>query len=181
MPAEVAAQTELEAKRRHTAVFPQRGFGTSQPRLDRADDAARHPVQHFMSTAGRRDGLYWPVNPGEEESPLGPLIAHARAAGYTPGAPHTAPRPYYGYFFRILTRQGKSAPGGTRDYVFNQHMTEGFALIAYPAEYGNSGIMTFIVNQDGIIYQKNFGPETTGTADQITQYDPDNSWQVSQP
>jgi hypothetical protein len=151
------------------------------------DYAARHPsgsteyAQHFTSAAGRRDGLYWPINPGEEESPLGPLIARARAAGYTPGAPHTAPRPYYGYLFRILTRQGKDAPGGTRDYVFNKRMTGGFALIAYPAEYRDSGIMTFIVNQDGIIYQKNLGPQTIDTAEQVTRYDPDNSWQVSQP
>jgi Protein of unknown function (DUF2950) len=138
-------------------------------------------AQHFMSAAGQRNGLYWPVKPGEEESPLGPLIADARAAGYTPGMPHPAPRPYYGYYFRILTRQGAHAPGGPRDYVVDGHMIGGFALLAYPATYGDSGIMTFIVNQDGIVYQKNFGLATSRVAPQITQYDPDPSWQISQP
>ncbi len=138
-------------------------------------------AQHFMSAPGQRDGLYWPVKPGEEESPLGPLIAQARAAGYTPGAPHSEPRPYYGYDFRILTRQGRYAPGGVRDYVADGHMTGGFALLAYPATYGDSGIMTFILNQDGIVYQKNFGAATAQIAQQITEYDPDASWQPSRP
>ncbi len=138
-------------------------------------------AQHFMSTIGRRDGLYWPVKAGEEESPLGPLIARARAAGYRPGTPHLKPRPYYGYYFRILTEQGQNAPGGAKDYVVNGHMTGGFALIAYPATPGDSGIMTFIVNQNGIVYQKNLGPDTTRIAAAITQYDPDGSWQASQP
>ncbi len=138
-------------------------------------------AQHFMSKVGQRDGLYWPVKAGEEESPLGPLIARARAAGYRPGTPHLKPRPYYGYYFRILTQQGQNAPGGAKDYVVNNRMTGGFALIAYPATFGDSGIMTFIVNQDGIVYQKNLGPDTTRIAAAITQYDPDGSWQASQP
>jgi hypothetical protein len=137
-------------------------------------------AQHFMSTGGQHNGLYWPVKPGEEESPLGPLIAQARAAGYAPGTPHEKPRPYYGYYFHILTRQGANAPGDTKNYVVDGHMTGGFALIVYPATYGDSGIMTFIVNQDGIVYQKNLGPDTTRMAAQITQYDPDGSWQASQ-
>jgi hypothetical protein len=91
------------------------------------------------------------------------------------------PRPYYGYYFRILTQQGQTAPGGARNYIINDHMTGGFALIAYPATYADSGIMTFIVNQDGIVYQKNLGPATTHIAQQITQYDPDLSWQASEP
>ncbi|MGC2412425.1 MAG: DUF2950 domain-containing protein [Stellaceae bacterium] len=138
-------------------------------------------AQHFMSATGQQNGLYWPVKPGEKESPLGPLIARARAAGYTPGAPHTEPRPYYGYYFRILTDQGASAPGGFRNYVVDGHMTGGFALLAYPAIYGDSGVMTFIVNQDGIVYQKNFGLATSRIALQITQYDPDATWQPSPP
>jgi hypothetical protein len=138
-------------------------------------------AQHFMSASGQRNGLYWPVKPGEAESPLGPLIARARAAGYTPGEPHTKPRPYYGYYFRILTRQGPHAPGGARDYVVDDHMTGGFALLAYPATYGDSGIMTFVVNQDGIVYQNNLGLATLQLARQITQYDPDPSWQPSRP
>jgi hypothetical protein len=138
-------------------------------------------TQHFMSTIGERDGLYWPVKAGEEESPLGPLIARARAAGYRPGTPHLKPRPYYGYYFRILTQQGQNAPGGARNYIVNDHMTGGFALIAYPATYADSGIMTFIVNQDGIVFQKNLGPDTASIARQITQYDPDATWQASEP
>ncbi len=146
----------------------------------RSGDSAEY-AQHFMSAAGQRNGLYWPVKPGAEESPLGPLIARARAAGYMPGAPHTEPRPYYGYYFRILTRQGTYAPGGARNYVVDGHMTGGFALLAYPAIYGDSGIMSFIVNQDGIVYQRNFGDATSRIAQQITQYDPDPSWQPGRP
>ncbi len=138
-------------------------------------------AQHFMSKIGQRDGLYWPVKAGEQESPLGPLIARARAAGYRPGTPHPKPRPYFGYYFHILTQQGQNAPAGAMDYVVNSHMTGGFALIAYPDSYGDSGIMTFIVNQDGIVYQKNLGPDTKRLAAETTQYDPDGSWQTSQP
>jgi hypothetical protein len=138
-------------------------------------------AQHFISAEGRRDGLYWPVKPGEGESPLGPLIAQARAAGYRPGTPHVKRRPYYGYYFRLLTRQGENASGGARNYVVGDRMTDGFALLAYPATYGDSGIMTFIVNQAGIVYQKNLGPATDRIAQQITQYDPDGSWQASEP
>jgi Protein of unknown function (DUF2950) len=136
-------------------------------------------AQHFMSAAGQRNGLYWPVAPGEEGSPLGPLIARARAAGYTPGEPHPAPRPYYGYYFRILTRQGAHAAGGARNYVIDGRMIGGYALLAYPATYGDSGIMTFIVNQDGIVYQKNFGLATSQVAPQISEYNPDPTWQPS--
>lgn len=138
-------------------------------------------AQHFMSTVGQRDGLYWPINPGEAESPLGPLIAQARAAGYRPGTPHLKPRPYYGYFFRILTRQGENAAGGASNYIVDGHMTGGFALLAYPASYGDSGVMTFIVGPPGIVYQKNLGPATADIATHITQYDPDASWQPSEP
>ena len=138
-------------------------------------------AQRFMSSPGKKNGLYWPVKPGGKESPLGPLIARARAAGYTPGAPHRKPRPYYGYYFRILTRQGKNAPGGAKNYMVGGHMSGGFALLAYPATYGDSGIMTFIVNQNGIVYQKNLGPATAQTARRITEYDPDAGWQPSEP
>jgi len=144
-------------------------------------NGAAEYAQHFMSRIGQRDGLYWPAKAGEEESPLGPLIARAQTAGYRPGTPHQRPRPYYGYYFHILTQQGPNAPGGAKDYVVNGRMTGGFALIAYPATHGDSGIMTLIVNQDGIVYQKNFGPDTTNIAARITQYDPDASWQVTKP
>ena len=138
-------------------------------------------AQHFMSTEGHRDGLYWPVKTGEEDSPLGPLIARARAAGYRPGTPHPKPRPYYGYYFHILTEQGPNAPGGAKDYIVNGHMTGGFALIAYPATPGDSGVMTFIVDQDGIVYQKNLGLDTKRIAADVTQYNPDESWKPSEP
>lgn len=138
-------------------------------------------AQHFMSRIGRRDGLYWPIEAGEEESPLGPLIARTRAAGYRPGTPHLKPRPYYGYYFHILTGQGQNAPGGAKNYIVNNHMTGGFALIAYPATYGDSGVMTFIVNHNGIVYQKNLGPETSRIAAGIMQYDPDPGWKESEP
>ncbi|MDR3469502.1 MAG: DUF2950 domain-containing protein [Xanthobacteraceae bacterium] len=136
-------------------------------------------AQHFMSMPDKRDGLYWPAAAGEQESPLGPQIAAARAAGYRPGTPHLRPRPYYGYYFHILTRQGADAPGGARDYVVDGHMTGGFALIAYPATHGDSGVMTFVVNQDGIVYEKNLGPDTAGIAGAITHYNPDGSWQAT--
>jgi len=138
-------------------------------------------AQHFMSRIDRHDGLYWPVKAGEEQSPLGPLIARARAAGYRPGTPHPKPRPYYGYYFHILTGQGQHAPGGGKNYIVDSHMTGGFALIAYPATYGDSGVMTFIVNQNGIVYQKNLGPETIRIAAAVTQYDPDPNWKASEP
>jgi hypothetical protein len=138
-------------------------------------------AQHFTSAVGRHDGLYWPVNPGETESPLGPMIAQARAAGYRPGTPHLRPRPYYGYYFWILTRQGENAAGGARNYIVEGHMTGGFALLAYPATYGDSGIMTFLVGDTGIVYEKNLGPRTASIAAQIAQYDPDASWQPSKP
>jgi hypothetical protein len=138
-------------------------------------------AQHLMSKVGLRDGLYWPVKPGEVESPLGPLIARARAAGYRPGTPHPKPRPYYGYYFHILTQQGQNAPGGAKNYLVNGQMTGGFALIAYPATPGDSGVMTFIVNQNGIVYQKNLGPKTRRIAPAIVQYDPDPSWKAIGP
>ena len=167
--------TVIEVCRAYVAA--QREYATK----NLGPDGSAEYAQHFMSTIGERDGLYWPVKAGEEESPLGPLIARARTAGYRPGTPHLKPRPYYGYYFRILTQQGQNAPGGARNYIVNDHMTGGFALIAYPATYADSGIMTFVVNQDGIVFQKNLGPDTAGIARQITRYDPDASWQASEP
>ena len=136
-------------------------------------------AREFRSTPGRHDGLYWAAQAGEPESPLGPLVAEARAGGYPvdqPGAKRRAPRPYYGYFFRILTAQGGNASGGARSYIHEGNMTKGFALLAYPAAFGNSGIMTFMVNQNGIVFEKNLGPATARIARAITQFDPDSSW-----
>ncbi len=111
-------------------------------------------AQKIVSSPGQHDGLYWPAGPGEKQSPIGPQMAHARAEGYSGDAPDEAHAPYHGYYYRILTRQGAAAPGGARDYLVDGHMTGGFALIAFPATWGDSGVMSFIVNQNGIVYQK---------------------------
>jgi Protein of unknown function (DUF2950) len=115
-------------------------------------------AQKILSSPGKRGGLYWPAATGEEESPLGPLVANARAQGYRPH--HAAPAPYYGYYYRILTAQGPHPHGGGANSIVNGRMTGGFGLVAFPARYGVSGVMTFIVNQDGIVYQKDLGPNT---------------------
>ena len=137
-------------------------------------------ARRFLSTPQQHDGLYWPIEPGETESPFGPLVAQAQASGYpaASAAANAKPRPYYGYYFRILLAQGSNAPGGAMSYLSEGHMTRGFALIAYPATYGDSGVMTFIVNQSGIVFEKNLGTSTSRIAQQITQYDPDSSWRA---
>jgi hypothetical protein len=141
--------------------------------------AGREYAQHFMSRGGAHNGLYWPTRPGEPLSPLGPLVAQARAGGYSPGGGRGKPHPFYGYYFRILTGQGPHAPGGAKTYLANGQMRGGFALLAYPAEYGNSGVMTFIVSRDGIVFEKNLGPHSEQTAAKIERYDPDSSWRPS--
>jgi hypothetical protein len=133
-------------------------------------------AQRLVSREAHHDGLYWPAKADEPESPLGPLVDQAVEEGY-PGA--TSARrmiPYQGYYFRILKAQGANAPGGAREYVKNGRMTEGFALLAWPASYGASGIMTFEVNQDGVVFQKDLGPGTDALARQISRFDPDLSW-----
>ncbi len=139
-------------------------------------DALLQYAQRFRSTPGTRDGLYWDAQPGEPPSPLGPLVARAEAEGY-PVKPPSGPRiPYWGYYYRIVKAQGAHASGGAYDYVVRGHMIGGFALIAYPAEYGASGVMTFIVSHDGIVYQKDLGPNTTATARALQSFDPDATW-----
>ncbi len=134
-------------------------------------DGVRQFAMRAISSPGKHDGLYWATLPDEEESPLGPEFADA-----TPG------QPYHGYVYRILTAQGPDAPGGARSYVRNGRMTEGYALIAWPAKYDDTGVMTFIVDRDGIVYQKNLGPNTDAAARAITAYNPDSSWtKVSPP
>ncbi|HWD92216.1 MAG TPA: DUF2950 domain-containing protein [Verrucomicrobiae bacterium] len=148
---------------------------------DRDDDGVLEYAQKFMSSPGTKDGLYWPEDLDGEQSPMGPLIAAAQSQGYLTNAPDSSatPRPFRGYCFRILTRQGKNAPGGEYDHIINGNMIGGFALLAYPATYGESGIMTFIVNQQGRVYQKNLGPDTEKLAANITTYDPDKTWTLS--
>jgi Protein of unknown function (DUF2950) len=132
-------------------------------------------AQRLESTKGKHDGLFWETRPGEPESPLGPLVARARAAGYQL-PPRGGPAPYHGYLYRILFGQGPDAPGGAYDFVVRGHMIGGFALVAFPASYGVSGIMTFIVNQDGIVYQKDLGPKTAQVANAMKSYNPDQTW-----
>jgi hypothetical protein len=130
-------------------------------------------AQRIMSRPGKKDGLYWPTVAGETESPLGDLVAQASSQGYKAGE---KPIPFHGYYYRILTRQGAGAPGGAYDYLMKGKLEGGFALIAFPAEYGNSGIMTFMVNHDGIVMQKDLGPNTARLAAKIDAYLPDQGW-----
>jgi hypothetical protein len=141
----------------------------------------REFARHFKSSPGQHDGLYWPVKSGETESPFGPLVTEARARGYkehADSATRAVSHPFYGYYFRILTAQGAHAAGGAKNYLVDGRMTEGFALIAYPATYGDSGVMTFIINQNGIVFEKNLGPKTSASAQELTEYDPDSSWRA---
>ncbi len=133
-------------------------------------------AQKVHSTDGQHDGLYWDADGGKGRSPLGPLVADADAEGYALANPGSAPRPFHGYLFRILTGQGANAPGGARSYLTDGKLTGGFALVAWPAEYGVSGIQTFVVNQQGIVFQKDLGAQTADAARAITAYDPDASW-----
>jgi Protein of unknown function (DUF2950) len=155
---------------------------------DHDNDSVAEYAQHFISTPGQRDGLYWDTAEGEKPSPMGALVAAARAEGYSAGrgrqtraagdqaAPHR--HPYNGYYFKILKSQGPHAPGGKYGYVINGNMIAGYALIAYPDKWGSSGVMTFIVNQQGRVYEKNLGPNTLKVAGAITEYNPDPSWKL---
>jgi hypothetical protein len=143
---------------------------------DRDGDGVYPYAQKFWSTPGKKDGLYWEAKEGEEASPFGPLSARAAQEGYKRKGKPEKPSPYYGYYFKILKAQGKNAPGGAYDYVVKGNMIFGFGLVAYPAKYGSSGIMTFIVNQEGVVYQKDLGKGTAKAAGSIKRYDPDPTW-----
>lgn len=138
-------------------------------------DKAKQYAQSFVSDAGKQNGLYWPVPEGQAPSPLGQLGDFAKAAGYTSSG--DKPQPFNGYFFRILNKQGDKAEGGAKDYIVNGKMTGGFAILAYPSEYRNSGIMTFLVGNDGIIYQKDLGEKTALLAIAMTEYNPGDGWE----
>jgi hypothetical protein len=137
--------------------------------------SGRQYAQRFGSTEGAHDGLYWSSKEGEDESPLGPLVADAAREGYFKGEAE-GPQPYHGYLFRILTAQGKNAAGGAKSYLKDGRMTEGFAVLAWPADYGNSGIKTFLANQNDIVFEKDLGGDTAKVAEAMTEYDPDESW-----
>jgi hypothetical protein len=156
-------------------------------------DSVAEYAQKFLSTPGSHNGLYWETSEDDKPSPLGKLIAAAQAEGYGPtptttgaagkgGADKEAPEidhaPYHGYYFKILTRQGAHAPGGKYNYIINGNMIAGYALVAYPDKWGNSGVMTFIVNQQGRVYEKNLGPNTSKLAGTMTEYNPDPTWKL---
>lgn len=145
---------------------------------DHNGDGVLQFAQHLRSDNGKQNGLYWHVEDGQEPSPFGPLIAAAHSEGYRHESRIMTEdqHPYRGYYFKILTRQGKHAPGGKYNYIINGRMIAGFALVAWPAQWGNSGIMTFIVNQQGKVYEKNFGPRTDRRAPALKEFDPDSTW-----
>ncbi|HEY9161768.1 MAG TPA: DUF2950 domain-containing protein [Desulfomonilia bacterium] len=145
--------------------------------VDRDGNGRLEYAQKLVSSQGKKDGLYWKANPGENPSPLGPLAAKAQGEGYKKTDEAS---PYNGYYYRILTSQGASASGGAYSYIVNGHMIGGFALVAYPASYGNSGVMTFIVNFEGIVYQKDLGPGTAGIAGKMKTFNPDSTWKKAQ-
>jgi Protein of unknown function (DUF2950) len=133
-------------------------------------------AQRLLSSPGKFDGLYWQASTGQPESPLEPLVAQAREEGYPVDSSASERRPYHGYYFRILTAQGPNTPEGARSYLSNGRMTNGFGLVGWPATYGVSGIMSFIVNQDGIVFQKDLGPRTEAVASTMKTFDPDLTW-----
>ena len=143
---------------------------------DRDDDGLIEYAEKFVSDPGKKNGLFWEVKEGEKPSPLGPAFSGFREKGYDLDKVSGKPTPYHGYYFKILTSQGKNAPGGAYEFGVNGNMIGGFALIAYPATYGNSGVTTFIVNQDGIVYQKNLGKNTDKIAEAVKMFDPDTTW-----
>ena len=138
------------------------------------DGSTNHYALKFISDSGQQNGLYWESQESQPSSPLGPLVVSATDEGYK--AKQNARTPFHGYYFRILTRQGSHAPGGAKDYVVDGKMVGGFAFVAYPAEYRNSGVMTFIINQDGVLLQKDLGKTTSETATAMSEFDPDDSW-----
>ena len=143
---------------------------------DRDKDGLRGYAEKFRSDPGKKNGLYWETKQGEEPSPLGELVADARAEGYTRTGTKQGPMPFHGYYFRMLKKQGKHAQGGAFDYVVKNKMIGGFAVVAYPAVYGSSGVMTFMVNHEGVVYEKDLGKNTAKTAKAMNTFDPDKTW-----
>jgi hypothetical protein len=154
-------------------VMAQREYASS----DRDGDSVLEYAQRFTSSNGKKDGLYWSQLLDGEISPLGPMAAEAAREGYRRSGDD--PVPFHGYYFKILTRQGRHAPGGRYRYTINENMIGGFALVAWPSEYGQSGIMTFIVNHQGRVYQKDLGSRTDRIVNSMQEYNPDSSWSVS--
>jgi hypothetical protein len=170
-----AGEDEILARRigkdELTAIAAGRGFADAQAKYF---STQKQYAQKFVSDPGTQNGLYWPVAAGQPPSPFEDVRDFAKAAGYTNAG--DKPQPFDGYYYKILTKQGATAKGGAKDYVTNGKMTGGFALLAYPAEYRNSGIMTFIVGKDGVVYQKDLGEKTGDLAVTISAYDPGDGW-----
>jgi hypothetical protein len=146
---------------------------------DRNGDGVLEYAEKFLSEPGKKDGLYWEARENEEQSPLGPLIGEAQKQGYKKKSGNE-PSPYHGYFYKILKAQGRSAPRGAYNYVIGGRMIGGFAMVAYPAKYGSSGIKTFIVSHDGVVYEKDLGKKTASIAQAMTMFNPDKSWRKSE-
>jgi hypothetical protein len=165
------------------AIDVSRGFVSAQLEYASAGRDGDPPgiyALKLVSDEGLHNGLYWPTAEGEPESPAGPFVAAAAAEGYR-RAEGEARTPYHGYNYRMLYAQGPNANGGARDYFKNGLLTEGFALVAWPADYGSSGVMTFIVNRDGVVFQKDLGEDTATAVESIQAFDPDNSWTAIAP
>src|SRR5271154_2195356 len=143
--------------------------------------AAQHHeyARKILSDAGQHNGLYWKVAQGEPQSPVGPLVAAAVTESYAKSR-DSAPAPYRGYYYHILARQGKNGPGGAKSYIVNGKMTDGFAFVAYPAEYRSSGVMTFIVSEDGAVYEKDLGKKTEALAKTMKEFNPNSSWRKAE-
>jgi hypothetical protein len=145
--------------------------------MDHDGDGLREYAEKFASDPGKQNGLYWATKEGENPSPLGELLVKAKAEGYSKKGSKGNPVPYHGYYYKILRAQDKNAPGGAYDYIINGNMIGGFAVVAWPAKYGNSGVVTFIVNHDGVVYQKDLGLNTEETAKAMKKFDPDKTWE----
>ena len=154
----------------HTLVDAQREYASQS----HDGDKTKQYALKFVSDDGKQNGLYWKTADSQPPSPIGPLLVSAASEGYNVEQGKQAP--FHGYYYRMLTKQGAAAKGGARDYVVNGKLTRGFAFVAYPAEYRNSGVMTFIVNQEGVVYEKDLGADTGKLASAMTEYNPDNSW-----
>jgi hypothetical protein len=159
-----------------TYVQAQREFAAQ----DRDGSGVLKYAQRIKSSSGMKDGLYWPASAGDEQSPFGPLVAEVRSEGYGGKTAEGQPQPFHGYRFKILTAQGAAAPGGAYSYVINGNMVAGFALVAYPAHWGESGVMTFIVNQWGKVYERNLGEDSADVAAAMTEFNPDADWSAAE-
>ena len=173
----VAGEKEILCRRigrnEMSAIHVSRELAAAQREYHSAQDH-KYALKIF-SDEGQHNGLYWKAADGEAQSPIGPLVASAAAEGYTNNR-DGAETPYRGYYYRILARQGKNAAGGAKSYIVNGQMTEGFAFVAYPAEYRSSGVMTFMVGPDGVVYEKDLGKKSDAHAKNVKVYNPDSTW-----